>query len=75
VSSSTVSLEFTPTQPPNHITDRERILVVIGSGNNIYAFFTKFLGTSDNIAIVAAPLAIYKRSVRKYSRINITETA
>ncbi len=73
VNKSIISLKFSPTQRLNHVTDNERIMVIIGSGNNIYVFFAKFLYSSDNIAIVAAPLAIYKRSVRKYSRINITE--
>ncbi|MDD2750852.1 PilZ domain-containing protein [Acidithiobacillus sp.] len=73
VSSSTISLKFSVSQRLSHVTNNERIMVIIGYGNNFYAFFAKFLYNSDNIAIVAAPLAVYKRSVRKYSRINITE--
>jgi len=73
VSSSTISLKFSVSQRLNYVNDNERIMVIIGSGNNIYAFFAKFLYNSDNLAIVAAPLAVYKRSVRKYSRISIIE--
>ncbi|MBU2759176.1 PilZ domain-containing protein [Acidithiobacillus sulfurivorans] len=73
VSSSTISLKFSALQRLIHVTNNEKIMVIIGSGNNIYAFFAKFLYYSDNIAIVTAPLAVYKRSVRKYSRINIIE--
>ncbi|WP_215863175.1 PilZ domain-containing protein [Acidithiobacillus concretivorus] len=73
VSSSTISLKFGATQNRRYIKDNERIMVIIGSGNNIYAFFAKFLYWSDNIMMVAAPLAVYNRSVRKYSRINISD--
>jgi hypothetical protein len=39
VSSSTISLKFGFSQRLSHITNNERIMVIIGSGNNIYAFF------------------------------------
>lgn len=74
VSPEMILLRFNNVWPRSYQDETGSLLVTIGSGSQLYAFFAKVLQVSENILMLTVPVVIYHRAVRHFSRIPLTES-